>query len=376
MNVALLEQAFAENFTKRGELGASCAVWQDGRELLSLSAGFQDRQKTEPWTDETTVLVWSATKGIAAGCLLHALGEAGLHLETRVADCWPEFASGGKEKITIGEVMSHQGGLAALREDVSTFEYTAVIRSIERQAPLWPPGEGHGYHPRTFGFLVDELVRRVSGLALGDYWRRHFGEPLALDFWMGLPDQHAGRVSPIHGSRVAPSDDAFLQAFADPASLTNRAFASPVGLHTPSAMNTPEARRASFPGIGGIGTADALAEFYALCANGGVLQDQRFFSTEALRWMETTLTSGPDRVLQIPTAFSAGFMKDPLQADGTKLRQIFGPSPRAFGQPGAGGSVGFADPENNIAFAYVMNQMEPGVLPNARAMALIGALYS
>jgi CubicO group peptidase (beta-lactamase class C family) len=375
MNPAALETAWAENFSSRGELGASVSVWRSGREIVNLAGGYCDREKTQPWSVQTPVLVWSATKGPAAACALHALERRGLNLDTAVAEVWPEFGSSGKAGITFGELLSHRAGLPAFTGTVDVHDYEAVIRAIERQPPLWETGRSHGYHPRTFGYLLDEAVRRLSGMPLADYWQRVFASPLGLDFWIGIPAGLQSRVAPIFASRTAPPEDDFLRAFADSDSLTNRAFSSPKGLHSASSMNTPEARSAAFPGFGGIGTASALGKFYALLAHGGSLEGVTCFSAQTLGWMETSLSDGFDQVLRAHTAFSAGFMKDPVDAAGRKMRSIFGPSLRAFGQPGAGGSVAFADPENDLAFAYVMNQMEPGVFPNARATALIRALY-
>jgi CubicO group peptidase (beta-lactamase class C family) len=371
-----IAELFHDNFASRSELGASVSLWQNEREILSLAAGWRDRQKTIPWTARTAVLVYSATKGPSSACVLHCLEKAALSPETRVAEVWPEFAAGGKGGISIGDVLAHRAGLAALADAPDVFDYAGVIRVIEAQAPLWPPTEGHGYHPRTFGFLLDEIVRRVSGgVTLGEYWRTRFAGPLGLEMWIGLPPEKMDAVSPIYAARTAPPESAFMRAMSDPGSLTSRAFSSPRGVQSVSAMNTPAARATPFPAFSGIGTADALAKFYAMLANGGELEGERFFSNSALAWMTTMRSSGLDKVLQMPTAFSAGFMKDPLNADGRKLRALFGPSLLAFGQPGAGGSLAFADPENNTAFAYVMNQMEPGVLPNEKSLRLVRALY-
>lgn len=369
---------FAENFERYGEIGASVSIWRHEREIVSLAGGWCDREKTMPWTAGTAVLVYSATKGPAAACVLHALEKAGLSLEDRVAGVWPEFGAGGKSGITFGQLLSHQAGLPALSNPADVLNHPEVVRALEEQPPFWSPGEAHGYHPRTIGFLADEIVRRVRGVPLGDYWRAQIAEPLELDFWIGLPEARARQagVAPISASRTPPPKDSeFARAFASPGSLTAQAFTSPRGLNSVAAMNTPEARQASLPAFGGIGTAGALAKFYALLANEGELDGWRLISPQVIEWMSTTLTNGFDKVLQMPTAFSAGFMQDPLDAKGRKLRRLFGPSQRAFGQPGAGGSMAFADPENGVAFAYVMNQMEPGVLPNAKSLRLIDAIY-
>ena len=374
-----LEREFARNFAERGELGAAVAGWENGREVASLAGGFRDRDKTMPWTVETPVLVWSATKGPAAACLLHVCQEQRVELTRRVSEFWPEFATNGKGEVTIADVLSHRAGLSALSQSADVLDYEAVIAALAAEAPNWPlGGQRHGYHPRTFGFLLDELLRRLTGgTTLGDYWRATFGEPLALAFWIGLPEHLVESVTPVFAARSAPAkDDPFYTAFMTPDTLTSRTFMSPRGLHAVSAMNTAPARKASFPAFGGIGTASALAKFYAMLAQGGELDGQRFFKPETLALMSTPLAQGPDLVLLDETTFSAGFMMDPTGPDGRKLRQAFGPSLRAFGHPGAGGSHAFADPENGIAFAYVMNQMEAGVFPGPRALRLVETIYA
>ncbi|MDB6174678.1 MAG: hypothetical protein JWL59_3989 [Chthoniobacteraceae bacterium] len=375
MNHLHVAELFEENFVKYGELGASLSVWHDGREVLSLAHGFIDREKTQPWTVATPVLFWSATKGPAAACVLHACEAYGIPLTARVAEIWPEFAAAGKETITLAQLLSHQAGLAGLSKEVSVLDYDALIAALAEETPLWAPGAGHGYHPRTFGFLLDELVRRITGgTPLGNYWRREFAEPLGLDLWIGLDPAQVEDVAPIFAPRTTPpKGDPFYTAFLTPGSFTARAFSSPKGLHNAAAMNSAQARTSSFPAFGGIGTASSLAKFYAMLACGGSLDGRTFFST--IDSMTTTFIQGFDRVLQMENAFSAGFMRDPLGLDGEKLRETFGPSLSAFGHPGAGGSHAFADPEHRTSFAYVMNQMEPGVLPNAKSLRLVKALY-
>ena len=376
MDVSRIETLFRENFTLHGDLGASLSVWCDGREVISLAGGWRDRDRSLPWTADTPVLVWSATKGPAVACVLHAMQERGLTLDTRVADVWPEFAAHGKGALTMGGALSHQSGVPALDRIANILNHDDVARAIAEQVPYWEPGTAHGYGPRLYGFLLDELVRRIAGRALGEYWRAVFAEPLALDFWIGMSADVMEKAAPIYPPKTAPPKDRFYTAFVTPGSLTLRAFGSPAGLNAVAAMNAPEGRRASLPGFGGIGTAAALAKFYAMLAASGALDGRAYFTAETLAWMQRTLVQGDDRVLLTDTAFSAGFMRDPLLPDGKKLRAIFGPSPSAFGHPGAGGSHAFADPEHRIAFAYVMNQMEPGVLPGPKALRLVEAVYA
>jgi CubicO group peptidase (beta-lactamase class C family) len=378
MNWTDFQKAFAENFSLREELGASVAVWGPDGVLLSLAGGFQDREKTFPWSASTPVLVWSATKGPAVACVLHALWQSSLSIESRVSTFWPEFAQAGKADITVEMLLQHQAGLCALETSPAVQDRAAVVDALARQPPAWTPGTAHGYHPRTFGFLLDELVRRVAdGESLASYWHRVFAEPLSLRFWIGVPQDVLPQVAPVFASRQPlPKGDPFLSAFMTPGSLTSRSFASPKGLHSVDSMNEPKARASAYPGFGGIGTAEALAKFYALLACGGSLQGKTIFPPKALEPLQRGGVSGPDRVLLLDTAFICGFMRDPITPEGIKRRRTFGASLRAFGHPGAGGSLAFADPQHGLGFAYVMNQMAPGVLPNARATSLVDALYA
>jgi CubicO group peptidase (beta-lactamase class C family) len=368
-----ITQMFQDNFVARGELGAALSIWHNGEPLLDLHGGFRDAGQEQPWTDDTIVLVWSATKGIGSACLLHALQEHGITLRRRVAEFWPEFAQAGKGEITIAQLVSHSAGLCAIDHNADITDYPAVIRSLEKQAPLWPPGSAHGYHARTFGFLIDELTRRIGGISISDYWRRVFGEPLGLDFWIGLPSELNARCATIYAAKTAkaPEPAQFYRDLATPGTLQQRTFSSPHGLHVVSAMNKPENRALDIVSFSGIGSARALAKFYAMLANDGQIDGRRFFNRETLRWMQQTIADGADRVFEMPTAFSAGFMKDASAAE----KKIFGSSPLVFGHPGAGGSHAFADPQNNVAFAYVMNQMEQTVLPNEKSLRLIDAMY-
>jgi CubicO group peptidase (beta-lactamase class C family) len=364
---------FDENFTHFGELGAAVSFWQNGQSILELQGGFRDAKRETPWSADTIVLFWSATKGLGSACLLHLLQERAIQLTRRVAEFWPEFAQAGKDQITLAQLLSHQAGLCALDVSVDVLDYPAIIAALEKQAPLWPPGTAHGYHARTFGFLLDELVRRLARITLSEYWRTTFADVLDLDIWIGLPDSEQERVATIYpakaGGKATPAE--FYRDLATPGTLPRKAFTSPRGLHSVSGMNSKENRALPFVSFGGIGSATSLAKFYAMLAHGGELDGRRFFASETIAQMTTTLASGVDRVFQIPTAFSAGFMKDPPDT----MRRLFGPSPLAFGHPGAGGSHAFADPEQGISFAYVMNQMEQSLLPNEKSLRLVDAIY-
>ena len=369
-----LKPLFQENFEKFGELGAAVSIWQNGRPVVDLYSGFSDARHEKPWKPDTLVLIWSATKGIGSACVLHVLQEHRIKVDRRVAEFWPEFAQAGKDRITLAQLLSHQAGVCALDARVDILDYDGVIRALEVQKPLWLPGTAHGYHARTFGFLLDELVRRIAGKTLSQYWREVFAQPLDLDLWIGLPEEQNPRVATVYAAKSGrpPEPKQFYLDLVTPGTLARKTFSSPYGLKSVSEMNTPAIRAQPIVSFGGIGSASGLARFYSMLANGGRLDGQTFFSEETITWMTTTLADGMDRVFQIPTAFSAGFMKDPREA----RRRLFGRSHGAFGHPGAGGSHAFADPENRISFAYVMNQMEQSLLPNEKSLRLVDAILS
>ena len=369
-----LKTLFRENFEKFGELGAAVSIWQDGKPFVDLYGGFCDARHEKPWEADTLVLLWSATKGIGSACLLHVLQEHRIGIDRTVAEFWPEFAQAGKERITLTQLLSHQAGLCALDKAVDVLDKCAVIRALEAQKPLWPPGTAHGYHARTFGFLLDELVRRIAGRTLSQYWREVFAQPLNLDLWIGLPEEENPRVATVYAAKSGkpPEPKKFYSDLTTPGTLARKTFTSPYGLNSVSGMNTPAVRAQPIVSFGGIGSASALATFYSMLANGGELEGRTFFSEEIITRMTTTLTDGVDRVFQIPTAFSAGFMKDPCNA----AQRMFGASLKGFGHPGAGGSHAFVDPENRISFAYVMNQMEQSLLPNEKSLRLVDAIYT
>ena len=361
-----LEQAFAAITaqTPAGVFagGASLAVWRNGQPLLSLHGG--EAAEGRSWTASTPCLIWSASKGVAAACTLHVLQEHRIPLDTAVAQLWPEFAAAGKDTVTLAHLLSHQAGLAAIdQQGLSITDHKAVAASLAAQSPNWPADGSHGYGARTFGFLLDEIVRRVAGETLGSSWERMFRGPLGLDLWFGMPAERIDTAATVIAPKTPPAPGPFTRAFVDRSSLTRRALSEPGGLLSPAAMNSPAMRAASLPSLGVIATADALAHFYSLLGGDG----SPFFRDESLAAMRTTLSSGPDRVLIDQTSFSAGFM--------TNACGVFGPCPDAFGHPGAGGSLAFADPSLGLGFAFIPSAMHPGALPGPRTRSLVAALY-
>lgn len=370
-----LVPVFERNFLERGELGASVSVFLGEEEIVNLAYGHANRERSREWTDDTLVPVWSATKGPASLACLQALEEASLALHTPVCEVWPRFAGGGKEDINFAHILSHTSGLSALDIQAPILDTEAVVRAIEAQTPAFIPGTRQAYQARTFGFILDEIVQRITGAeSLGAYFHERIGEPMGLDFYVGLPQTEWPRVATLYPGklRINSGGDPFLRAFGDSRSLTARSFQSPVGLSAVQDMNRPEVWARGFASMGGVGTARALAQFYSMLANGGWWKKQKLVSEWILQAMQHTLSQAIDAVLCTEMAFGAGMMRDPVDtSSNTKLRALFGRSLSAFGHPGAGGSLAFADPERGFGFAYVMNQMETGVLPDEKALELM-----
>jgi len=367
-----LRLAFQEIIAETSIGGCSLALYQDGKQLLSLHAG--EASPGRDWEASTPCLTWSASKGVAAACTLHALQQQGISLETPVSALWPEFGTQGKESVTLAKLLSHRSGLAAIAprgSGIPITDHETVSAALAAQPPNWNLNEDdsngkfamHGYGARTFGFLLDEIIRRITGETLAFYWKRVFQEPLNLKLWFGLPESLLESAATVIAPKTPPAPGPFSEAFADPSSLTRRALSQPGSLLTPSVMNTEAMRRASIPSLGAIATADSLARFYALLAGDG----NGFFQPETLAAMRTALTKGTDRVLIDKTSFSAGFM--------TNDYGVYGLGKGSFGHPGAGGALGFADPELGLGFAFIPSAMHPGALPGPRTQKLVRALY-
>ena len=370
-----VREAFAEGFRSRNEIGSAVAVTLDGKSVVDLWAGHADLSRTRPWARDTIVNIYSCTKGMTALCA-HQLVERGqLDLDAPVATYWPEFAQASKARIPVRWLLSHRSGLPAVRDMLppeALYDWTAMCDALAAQSPWWEPGTHHGYHAVTFGWLVGEVVRRITGRSLGTYFREEIAGPLGLDLHIGLPDAEHGRVaemSEIPTDQVDPDALGLAQVvFSDPEGMAARAFVNPPSMAL--GPNNPEWRRAEIPGANGHGAARDLARVYGALARGGTVDGIRMLSAESVARCASEQSFGPDQVLQISTRFGLGFMLPQERPDAR-----FGPSKRAFGHPGAGGSLGFADPEHRVGFGYVMNRMGPHVLLDQRAVALIDAVY-
>ncbi len=365
MNIHQIRNEFKQGFLTGSEVGASVSVWKHGEEVMTRFDGTVDKDRA--WTAETIVPVFSATKGPAAATLIYCLEQAGMDLESEVRRVWPEFPVSG---ATFGDLLSHQCGLAGVENEVQALDYQGVISAIEQQEPLWEPLTAHGYHPRLGGFMLDECVRRLTSIPLGEVWRKDIAEPLNIDFWIGLPASEDYRVATLYAGKMSPSQmkEGFYAEVGKAGSIVNTAFRSPKGVQGASEMNRPENWRAGYPAMGGVGSARSLAMFYQ--ATMGHLDGSPF--TDSMRvQFNARRVNGDDLVLCAPTSFGGGFMMDPLDDQGGKVRNLIGSDLSGYGHPGAGGSHAFADPSSGYSFAYVMNQMEVSVLPGEKVKRML-----
>ncbi|MFI8088549.1 serine hydrolase domain-containing protein [Streptomyces sp. NPDC086080] len=368
-----VREAFARNFDRLGERGGAVAVYRDGRRVVDLWAGAKDVDGgAAPWRRNTAQVVRSATKGVAAAVLLllHQRGE--LDLDAPVAAYWPEFKAHDKERLLVRHVLSHRAGLPVLDHPLTLAEAADPRRAAEAlaaQAPAWEPGRDHGYHALTYGWLLDELVRRLTGRGSGEWIASEIAGPLGLDLWVGLPDAQAHRVGTVgriegpepSGALRARPKRSVSDAYADRSSLTRRAFAA---ISPYPDQNDPAFHAAALPAAGGIATADGLARFYASLI--GQVDGIRLFDPATVERARAEESAGPDRVLVVGTRFGLGYM-----LHGSACPFL---APGSFGHPGRGGSLGFADPESGIAFGYVTNGFRRTVTADPRAQALIRAV--
>lgn len=387
-----VREAFLANFETRSEIGAALSVYRHGREVVRLWGGVADPTTGRAWREDTLQVVFSTTKSVPAACA-HLLVQRGqLDLDTPVAEYWPEFAAAGKGAIPVRWLLSHRAGLPVLDRPIpleQALAWEPMIDALAAQAPVWEPGTAHGYHGLTYGWLVGEVVRRVSGRSLGTYFADEIAKPLGLDFWVGLPATEAHRVARLVEQPVTPPTAAaeaepeavraatqeavpeampeaireMLAAYTDPTSLALRSMAV---TDPPLDLAEPRTWTAEIPSVNGICTASSLARFYAGLI--GEVDGVRILDATTLAAATHEQASGVDRVLMTPTRPALGF--------GLPLPEQPWWSPTAFGFPGHGGSLGYADPATGIAFGYVMNGLRVTMAPDPRTSSLIEALGS
>jgi CubicO group peptidase (beta-lactamase class C family) len=368
-------EAFATNFAEHGEVGAACSVYVGGRKVVDLWGGLADREAGTPYTEDSLQLVFSTTKGATAACanLLAQRGE--LDIDAPVASYWPEFKAAGKGDIPVRWLLCHKAGLPVVDAELTLAEilrWDPIVDALAAQAPIWEPGTAHGYHALTYGWLVGEVVRRVTGRSVGTFFAEEIAAPLDLDFWIGLPEEQQHRVAPLV-TWSTPKDPAMaelMEQFMGPETLLGRALGGPSGAFTNESgvWNRPEVRAAEIPAANGVTDARSLARFYAGLTGtveGGPAEP--ILGAEQVAKASELQTSGPDQVLYLETTFGLGFFV------ASEMARYGAPS--SFGHTGAGGSVGFTDPVNGIGFGYVMNRMLQSLTGDPRSGGLIKAVY-
>ena len=377
-----VREEFERNFKEREEVGASVCVTLDGKTVVDIWGGTADVDTGEPWKEDTVSVVFSATKGATALCA-HILASRGLlDIDAPVVKYWPEFGKAGKENITVKMLLNHQAGLPHVRKPLpqgAYYNWDIMVHALEEQEPFWEPGTRHGYEFVVFGWLAGEVVRRVSGKSLGRFLQDEVAKPLGLDFWIGLPEEIEPRVSKI--IMFDPQqmlDTPFMRtAIADPKSIQGLALFNDGGTLTVDGVDSRAIHAAEVGGAGGITNARGLAGMYAPLACGGSLNGVNLVDRDTLARMSAVSSStGQDMTLLIPMRFSLGFIKshdNRRQPPGMQDSMIL--SEDAFGHPGAGGSIGFADPRERISFGYMMNKMGPGLGLNPRGQSLVDAVY-
>ena len=372
-----VRDAFAENFSRRHELGGACCVYYRGEKVVDLWGGVRNQATGEPWQEDTMVLVYSTTKGLAAMTLALAHSRGWLDYEERVCTYWPEFAQNGKETITVRQLLAHQAGLFAFDEQgdrnlVADLDRLAVV--LARQQPAWEPGTRQAYHAITLGYYESELLRRIDPQhrSLGQFFQDEIAAPLGLDFYIRLPES-------VPDSRLAtlvrPGLLAILRGFGIRFFLTAFNRRSNIARALEGSMFPHDeqriyARNFEIPSGGGVGTARAIAHAYSVFATDGKELQLR---PETLRLLAAPAVP-PSRgfydecMMGDGVQFSLGFMKHcPVWSFGSE---------GSFGQPGTGGSLGFADPKTGIGYAYVTNQIGTVLTGDPRDLALRKAVYS
>ena len=347
---APVEEAFLENFASRGELAASLCVIVDGRVVVDLVGG-------EGWTPGGLVNAFSVGKGLTAAVLGHVMERYGVGLDDPVTRWWPELDLG----LTVAQLASHQAGLPALRDpqpEHVMYDWDTMCAALAAETPWWDPGTAHGYHTNTFGYLVGEVVRRASGRSVGTLLRE-LAEALDADVFIGVPDAEHGRIVPFHFPEMG-SDFVAEEPADDHALMLRNGYVNPRGFSGFGTVNTPEWRRAEIPSTNSHASARGVARFYA-----GIL-DGRVLSPDTVAALCVPQVDGHDLVLDRPSRFGAGFQLP-------QPERPFGTGPRAFGHFGAGGALGFADPDSGLAFGYVIGEMGPR-WQNPRNRALLDAL--
>jgi CubicO group peptidase (beta-lactamase class C family) len=372
-----VREAFEGNFREHDELGAAVAIAVEGRLVVDIWAGWMDRGRTRPWQHDTLVDVFSVGKAMAALCVLMLVERGQVDLEAPVSRYWPEFAAQGKSEVTLRMLLCHRAGVPAIRRllpEHAMYDWDLMAAALAEEKPWWELGREHGYHVNTFGFLTGEIVRRVSGDSIGAFFRREVASRLEADFHFGIGAQHDDRTADYlfagESSEFADGEERQQLVEGDEGRrlLLARAYFNPAGISGLGTVNTRAWRAAQIPSANGHATARAVARIYSALAGGGAIDGIRLLQPETIEQATAEASAGTDFVLGRPSRFGLGFQL-------TQPERPLGPNQRSFGHFGAGGSLGFADPDAGLAFAYTLNRSGPR-WQNPRNRALIDAVYA
>jgi len=373
---------FRRNFAQRGDLGASVAITVGGEPVVDLWGGYADADRSTPWAQDTIAVVMSCTKGATALCAHLLAAEGELDFDAPVTRYWPEYGQAGKDATLVRHLLSHQAGQPAVRAPLGPgafYDQEQMAAVLAAEAPFWEPGTAYGYHGFTYGFLVAEVVRRITGTSLGAFFRGEVAEPLGLDFAIGLAASEHGRVSHLNSAPPPAPGDAvppfLVRAMTDPTSVQALMMVNTGGHFLPEAWDAPAALEAEIPAAGGVSNARNLAAMYAPLATDGRVGRVAFSAADIDRMGRVESAAGADRVLLGPGRWGLGFMKSAATPAGVEPPARIVLSERAFGHLGHGGSIGFADPGAGVSFAYVMNQMAPDAGLSATGQSLVDAMY-
>lgn len=352
-----VREAFEANFDQGLDVGASVAVFVDGEPVVDLWGGHRDEARTEPWERDTVVNVWSTTKTMTALCALMLADAGELALDAPVVRVWPEFGAAGKQEIAVRHLMSHTSGLAGWTEPITVddlYDWEKVTALLAAQEPWWEPGTASGYHALTQGYLVGEVVRRVTGQSVGRFFAEQVAGPLGADFFIGTPPEVDPRVAPVIGPKTLPPLDPEV------ASLAIRTFTNP--LLTAETSATIPWRRAEIPAAGGHGNARSIAGVLSVLACGGEARGVRLLSSAGVERIFEEQSNGVDLVLGVPIRFGMGFgLSGELMPGG----------PRTCFWGGWGGSLVVIDLDTRSCIAYAMNRMESGLVGDTRGASLV-----
>lgn len=360
---ASVKDVFAGHFEQGLELGARFTVCLEGEVVIDLIGGYEDRQKTRPWTERTYAPVFSTGKAIMALMMARLVDQGRLDYETEVSEIWPEFGQAGKELITVGELLSHQAGLPGFTDSQDPsiwYDREKVLSTLAAQTPMWVPGTASGYHPVTIGYLAGEVFRRIDGRTMAAALREDLAIPFGLDLSIGIAESDFDRVPDFQKPPAPPMlgeiDAIKRSAFLDRGS-------------SPTPKGQAEWRKLDVPSTHTHATAEALARLAGVVANGGRLNGVEVLGQMTLAKATRERIHGPDKVLPFTISWAAGFMRN-------AGLNIYGPGELTVGHSGWGGSCVFADPETRLSGAYVMNKQSPHLIGDPRPVKLIEAVYA